>query len=59
MLSYSTYAEICGKDVKTVQSFRLLESISGKKVGTGVVVCFAKESLPLADDIWILPVTYL
>ena len=39
-----------------VKSFRYLEKISGKKVGTGAVVCLAKERLPLAGDIWILPI---
>jgi len=39
-----------------VRAFRQLENIPGKKIGTGAVVCLAKERLPLADDVWILPV---
>jgi len=39
-----------------VKAFRHLENIPGKKIGTGAVICLAKERLPLADDIWILPV---
>ncbi|MCL2391177.1 MAG: ATP-binding protein [Oscillospiraceae bacterium] len=39
-----------------VKAFRQLENIPAKKVGTGAVVCFAKERLPLADDVWVLPV---
>jgi len=39
-----------------VKAFRCLENIPGKKVGSGAVVCLAKERLPLTNDIWILPV---
>lgn len=41
-----------------ISSFRCLEGIPDKKVGTGAVVCLAKERLPLAAGHWILP-TYL
>jgi len=37
-------------------AFKLLENIPAKKVGTGAVICLAKERLPLADNVWILPV---
>jgi len=66
MLNYSTLAEICGKpvEIKTtsdptksmVKAFRCLENIPGKKIGSGAIVCLAKERLPLADDVWISPV---
>jgi len=39
-----------------VKAFRYLENIPSKKVGTGAVVCLAKERLPLADGVWVLPV---
>jgi len=39
-----------------VKAFRCIENIPGKKIGTGAVVCLAKERLPLVDDVWILPV---
>ncbi|MCL2367200.1 MAG: ATP-binding protein [Oscillospiraceae bacterium] len=39
-----------------VKAFRCIEHIPGKKIGTGAVVCLAKERLPLVDDVWILPV---
>lgn len=39
-----------------VAAFRCLKDIPGKKIGTGAVICLAKERLPLADNIWILPV---
>ena len=39
-----------------VSAFHCLEDISGKKTGTGAVICLAKERLPLNDNVWILPV---
>ena len=39
-----------------VKAFRHLENIPGKKIGMQAVICLTKERLPLADDIWILPV---
>jgi predicted AAA+ superfamily ATPase len=36
-------------------AFRSLSGIPGKSVGTGAVVCLAKERLPLTDGGWILP----
>ena len=39
-----------------VKSFRRLGNIPSKKVGTGAIICLAKERLPLTDDVWILPV---
>ena len=38
-----------------VNSFRLIEGIPGKKLGSGAVICLAKERLPLKDNVWILP----
>ena len=38
------------------KAFRCLENIPGKKIGSGAVICLAKERLPLTDDVWILPV---
>jgi len=39
-----------------IKAFHFLERISGKKAGTGAVVCLAKERLPLTENVWILPV---
>lgn len=39
-----------------VTAFRCLNDIPGKKTETGAVICLAKERLPLADNIWTLPV---
>ena len=42
-----------------ISAFRCLHTIPGKKVGTGAVVCLAKERLPLNEKVWILPVHLL
>ena len=42
-----------------ISAFRCLDTIPGKKVGTGAVVCLAKERLPLNEKVWILPVHLL
>ncbi len=39
-----------------VNSFRYLHNIPGKKIGSGAVICLAKELLPLADGVWTMPV---
>ncbi|MCL2445903.1 MAG: ATP-binding protein [Oscillospiraceae bacterium] len=39
-----------------VKSFRCIANIPNKKVGSGAVVCLAKEVLPLTDGVWIWPV---
>ena len=36
-------------------AFRCINTIPGKKAGTGAVICLAKERLPLTDDVWTLP----
>ena len=36
-------------------SFHKLDRISGKKRGPGVLICLAKERLPLKENVWILP----
>ena len=36
-------------------AFRCLGNIPGKKVGSGAVICLAKDRLPLHDNLWILP----
>jgi predicted AAA+ superfamily ATPase len=38
-----------------VSAFSLLEKLSGIKVGTGAVVCMAKEMLPLTENVQIAP----
>ena len=38
-----------------ISAFRCINNIPGKKAGTGAVICLAKERLPLADNVWILP----
>ena len=39
-----------------VKAFHHLGKNKRKKVGTGAVICLAKERLPLTDDVWTLPV---
>ncbi|MCL2628838.1 MAG: ATP-binding protein [Oscillospiraceae bacterium] len=39
-----------------VNSFRCIENLSGKKPGTGALICMAKERLPLKEAVWTLPV---
>ncbi len=39
-----------------VGAFRRLSDIKSKRVGTGAVVCLAKERLPLTEGVWTLPV---
>ena len=39
-----------------VRSFDRLKNVRGITVGTGAVVCLARERLPLAEDVWVLPV---
>lgn len=39
-----------------VNAFRMLESIPNIKIGTGAIICLAKERLPLKENVWILPV---
>jgi len=39
-----------------VNAFRYLSNIPGKNVGSGSVICLAKERLPLTDNVWIHPV---
>ena len=38
-----------------VSAFRCLEKIPGKMAGSGVLICMAKEMLPLTDAVWTLP----
>ncbi|MCL2216883.1 MAG: ATP-binding protein [Defluviitaleaceae bacterium] len=38
-----------------LNAFSRLGNIPTKKVGTGAIICLAKERLPLTDDVWILP----
>ena len=38
-----------------VKAFHCLNNNPIKKVGTGAVICLAKERLPLTDDVWTLP----
>jgi predicted AAA+ superfamily ATPase len=42
-----------------IKAFHCLEVIPGKKTGSGAVICLAKERLPLADNVWILPAQYI
>ncbi len=49
-----------GDPIKSmIGAFARLKDIPGKTVGTGAVVCLARNRLPLTDDVWILPVRYL
>jgi predicted AAA+ superfamily ATPase len=38
-----------------VRSFHCVDNISGKKTGSGAVVCLAKDYLPLTEGVWMLP----
>ena len=38
-----------------VSAFRLLDKIPNKEIGSGAVICLAKERLPLKENVWILP----
>jgi len=38
-----------------VSAFRRIESIPGKNVGSGAVVCLARARLPLTENVWALP----
>jgi predicted AAA+ superfamily ATPase len=38
-----------------INSFRLLDGIPDKKVGSGAIICLAKERLPIKENVWILP----
>jgi len=42
-----------------INAFRCIDGISGKKAGTGALICMAKERLPLKDAVWTLPVQYI
>ncbi len=39
-----------------VSAFRCLSANKTKQVGTGAVICLAKERLPLTDNVWMLPI---
>ena len=39
-----------------VRAFHCLNSNPCKKVGTGALICLAKERLPLTENVWIQPV---
>lgn len=39
-----------------VKAFHCLEKNPVKKIGTGALICFTKELLPLTDSVWMLPV---
>ena len=38
-----------------VKSFRCLRNFPDKTVGTGALICLAREILPLTEGVWILP----
>ncbi|MCL2708199.1 MAG: DUF4143 domain-containing protein, partial [Defluviitaleaceae bacterium] len=39
----------------TANVFRHLNGIPAKRIGTGAVICLAKERLPLTENVWVLP----
>ena len=41
--------------ISMINSFKRLENIPEKTVGTGALICLAKERLPLKNNVWILP----
>lgn len=42
-----------------VKAFHCLNSNKSKNVGTGAVICLARERLPLTEAVWTLPVTMI
>ena len=38
-----------------IRAFRCIDNILSKKAGAGAVICLAKELLPLAGNVWIIP----
>lgn len=42
-----------------IASFKALKNIPDKKTGEGAVVCMCKDVLPLAEDVWTLPVNLI
>ena len=42
-----------------VSAFRCLAKIPGKISGSGVLICMAREMLPLTNTVWTLPVHLL
>jgi len=54
---YPVEIKTTGDPVKSmVNAFRYINMIPGKKVGSGALICLAKERLPLTDSVWVLPV---
>jgi len=43
----------------SVSPFQIKWNSTPKKIGTGAVICLAKERLPLTDNVWILPVNMI
>jgi predicted AAA+ superfamily ATPase len=41
------------------KAFRMLEKIPNQKVGTGAILCMTKNRLPIANNVWALPVQML
>ncbi|MCL2709004.1 MAG: ATP-binding protein [Defluviitaleaceae bacterium] len=39
----------------TANVFRHLNGVPAKRIGTGAVICLAKERLPLTKNVWVLP----
>lgn len=39
-----------------ISAFPYLDNIPNVKIGSGAVICMAKEHLPLTEDVWIVPV---
>jgi hypothetical protein len=53
---YPVEIKITGDPTKSmVNAFRLLNGVLGRKVGSGAVICLAKERLTLKENVWILP----
>lgn len=40
---------------RMVSAFSCLKEIPQKTIGTGALICLAKQRLPLTNDVWILP----
>jgi predicted AAA+ superfamily ATPase len=46
-------------DKSMVSSLCCLEGITGKKVGSGALICLADDCQPLSDTVWALPARYI
>ena len=57
---YPIEIKTTGDPVKPmVKAFHCLAGVPDKKVGSGALICLAKERLPLENNVWVLPVNMI